>query len=145
MIRYTLSCSAGHEFESWFSSASAYDALSEAGRVTCPQCGDRQIEKSLMAPDVHGSKGKSAPLTEDAPLSAPQNAQEAGLAELRKKIEATSEYVGLNFATEARAMHDGDTPHRSIYGEAKIEDAKSLIDDGVPVSQLPFTPRSRAN
>lgn len=146
MIRYSLSCRAGHVFESWFSSADAYDALSEAGRVTCPECGSQDVEKTLMAPDVQVTKGKpaSAP-SEEAPLTTPQNPQEAALAKLRDKIETNSEYVGMNFATEARAMHDGDAPARSIYGEAKMEDAKSLLDDGVPVAPLPFTPRSRAN
>ena len=41
---------------------------------------------------------------------------------------------GLNFATEARAMHDGEQPARSIYGEAKPEEAKALIEDGIRVA-----------
>ena len=49
--------------------------------------------------------------------------------------------MGKNFASEARAMHEGNSPIRSIYGEAKIKDAKSLIDDGIPVIPLPWTKR----
>ena len=63
------------------------------------------------------------------------------ISDARKKIEAESEDVGKNFASEARAMHEGDSPIRSIYGEAKIKDAKSLIDDGIPVIPLPWTKR----
>ena len=65
--------------------------------------------------------------------------------ELKKKIEANSEYVGTNFANEARSMYLGETPERSIYGEAKADDAKKLIDDGIPVMPLPFLPAKKAN
>ena len=61
--------------------------------------------------------------------------------EIRKKLEAEAENVGENFADEARAMHDGDTPMRSIYGEAKIKDAQDLIEDGVPVIPMPWKKR----
>jgi hypothetical protein len=80
-----------------------------------------------------------------APLAAPQDPREAALAELRRRIEENSEYVGMNFAAEARRIHDGDAPERSIYGEAKPDEAKRLIEDGVPVAPLPFLPKARAN
>jgi hypothetical protein len=60
-------------------------------------------------------------------------------------VEQGSEYVGMNFATEARAIHDGDAPARSIYGEAKPEEARALIEDGVPVAPLPFMPTRKAH
>ena len=64
---------------------------------------------------------------------------------MRKKIEDNSEDVGTNFAAEARAIHSGDAPERSIYGEAKIQDAKSLIDDGISVTPLPWGNKGKAN
>tara|TARA_Y100000589_G_C26757250_1_gene468286 strand:- start:39 stop:323 length:285 start_codon:yes stop_codon:yes gene_type:complete len=64
---------------------------------------------------------------------------------LKKKIEENSEYVGNNFANEARSMYLGETPERSIYGEAKADDAKKLIEDGIPVMPLPFLPAKKAN
>lgn len=64
---------------------------------------------------------------------------------MRAEVEANSEYVGLQFASEARAMHEGDMPHRPIYGEAKAEDAKKLLQDGVPVAPLPFVPTRKVN
>ncbi len=67
------------------------------------------------------------------------------MAALRAKIEASSEYVGLNFAAEARAIHDGDAPERAIYGEAKPDEAKRLIEDGIPVAPLPFIPVRKTN
>ena len=70
---------------------------------------------------------------------------EQAIAEIKKHVEENSHYVGKDFAKEARAMHLGDLPERPIYGEAKTEEAKSLIDDGIPVTPLPFTPNRKTN
>lgn len=64
---------------------------------------------------------------------------------MRKQVEENSDYVGLNFAAEARQMHDGTLPPRAIYGEAKPEEARQLIEDGVPVAPLPFMPKRKTN
>jgi len=138
MIRYALSCANDHSFDSWFQSADAFDKLKAAGMVTCAVCGSSEVKKSIMAPRVRTSEA-------DAPLSAPASPAEQALKELRETVEANSENVGGNFAKEARAMHDGTAPERSIYGEAKIEDAKALIEDGVPVVPLPFGPNRKTN
>jgi hypothetical protein len=139
MIRYTLSCDRDHSFESWFQSSEAFDALSAAGRIACAVCGSVRVSKALMAPAVRGGRD------EPAPLRAPASEIEAKLAELRRHIEENSEYVGLNFAAEARAIHEGDAPSRAIYGEAHRDEAKKLIEDGVPVAPLPFLPARRTN
>ncbi|MEL7026261.1 MAG: DUF1178 family protein [Pseudomonadota bacterium] len=138
MIRYSLKCAEGHEFESWFASAEAYDSVNAAGQLSCPHCGSTEIEKALMAPKVRSGR-KAAALTKA------ETEKEKALAKIRDEVEKNSDYVGMNFASEARAMHDGDKPHRAIYGEAKPEEAKSLIEDGVPVAPLPFTPRAKTN
>jgi hypothetical protein len=143
MIRYDLECEKDHLFESWFQSSEAYEALKAAGHVVCPKCGSADVSKSLMAPQVRPAKAAKA--SEKAPLSTPASPEETAMAELRKKVETESDYVGMQFAKEARAMHDGDAPLRSIYGEAKPEEAKSLIEDGVPVAPLPFVPKSKTN
>jgi hypothetical protein len=70
---------------------------------------------------------------------------EKRLAKLKNEIEKNSDYVGLNFATEARAMHDGEQPARYIYGEAKPEEAEALIEDGIRVAPLPFMPKRQTN
>ena len=64
---------------------------------------------------------------------------------MKKQVEDNSDYVGMSFASEARAMHDGDAPARAIYGEAGIEDAKALLEDGIPVLPLPFLPGRKSN
>jgi hypothetical protein len=135
MIRYTLKCSADHGFDSWFQSAAAFESLALAGHLACPVCGVTAVEKALMAPRVAHA---------DA-LSTPQNDAEKAMAELRRKVEENSEYVGVNFVAEARKMHEGILPERSIYGEAKPEEAIKLLEDGVPVAPLPFMPARKTN
>lgn len=136
MIRYTLKCAADHGFDSWFPSAAGYDSLKAAGHVACPTCGDTAVEKALMAPRVALGQGD---------LTAPQSDAEKAMADLRRKVEQNSEYVGVNFVAEARKMHEGTVPERSIYGEAKPAEAIKLLEDGVPVAPLPFMPGRKAN
>lgn len=64
---------------------------------------------------------------------------------MRRQVEQNSDYVGMSFAAEARAMHEGRSPERAIHGEAKLEDARKLLEDGIPVAPLPFRLRQRAN
>lgn len=142
MIRYALKCDKAHAFDSWFQSAAAFDALVAGGRVACPACGSVTVEKALMAPTVQADR--AAP-TEPGPLAAPASEMEAALAALKREIEANSEYVGLNFAAEARKIHAGAAPERAIYGEAKLEEARKLVEEGVPVAPLPFMPPRKVN
>lgn len=142
MIRFALKCPADHGFESWFQSGAAFDSLKSAGHVACPVCGDTGVEKTLMAPTVRPARDAAPPRPD---LSAPASDAERALAELRRKVEENSEYVGLDFVTEARRIHDGDAPLRAIYGEARMEEAKKLIEDGVPVAPLPFLPQRKTN
>ena len=118
MIRFTLKCREGHDFESWFQSSAAYEGLLKAGHVTCPDCGTTKVEKSLMAPMVRASRdapdGGNSHLT--PAKDSPQDLRAQALAKLKAEIEAKSEYVGMNFVAEARKMHVGDTPERAIYG-----------------------------
>lgn len=149
MIRYSLRCEAGHEFESWFAGAAAFDSLSAAGQLACAVCGSPKVEKTLMVPSVRpGRKADARAAVEQEPapsLSGGADALEQALAAMRHHVEANSEYVGMNFASEARRIHDGDSPERAIYGEAKPDEARRLIEDGVKVAPLPFMPRRRTN
>lgn len=140
MIKFALKCTSDHRFESWFQSAEAFDKLNAADMVTCETCGDTRIEKAMMAPSVRSDRAPG-----DRPLQAPASAAEAALAELKRRIEENSDYVGMNFAQEARDMHDGLVPERPIYGEARPEEARRLIEDGVPVQPLPFRPARKSN
>jgi hypothetical protein len=141
MIRYSLRCAQSHDFDSWFQSASGFDTLLTAGQLACPVCGDAGIEKTLMTPSVRPARKAGQPVK----LSEPQTEAEAAMAQMRAHIEANSDYVGVNFAAEARRMHEGEIDQRSIYGEAKPEEALALLEDGVQVAPLPFMPSRKAN
>ena len=133
MIRYDLKCAEGHEFDSWFGSSTDFDKLMSAGMVSCAVCGGTDVQKAIMAPRVKT-------ITEN-PLSTPPTPAEQAVKELRKEIEANADNVGTDFANEARRIHHGDAPERAIFGEAKIEDAKALIDEGVKIAPLPWKDR----
>ena len=148
MIKYALNCENEHLFESWFQSANAFDKLMASGHVNCSICGSTGVSKSIMAPSITSKKksvGSQQKNTPKNPLSSPSTLAEQAIKELRTKIEKNSENVGKNFAREARKIHAGDVKERSIYGEANIQDAKALMEDGIPVVPLPFAPNRKLN
>lgn len=140
MIRYALKCAEGHAFESWFRDSAAYEALAKAGQLTCAVCGCPKVQKSIMAPALGGASSEaSAP---SQPLSAPAGPAEAALRKMREHLEKNADYVGQDFASEARRIHEGEADARGIWGEASREDAKALKDDGIPVAPIPFISRT---
>ena len=148
MIRFALKCSREHQFESWFASAEAFDKLQAAGMVACAVCGDSSVSKSIMAPRISGKSGSDAApeaAGERRPLSGPRSPAEQALGELRARIEREGDDVGRDFAREARAIHSGEAPDRLIYGQTRPEEARALIEEGVPVSPRPFAPGRKAN
>ena len=136
MIVFDLKCGGGHVFEGWFGSTADYESQRERGLVQCPLCGNREVEKAAMAPRL-GARGNRS---EEAVPSDPAavKAMMAKLAALQKKVLVGSEPVGDRFAEEARAIHLGEADARAIHGRATRAEADSLIDDGIPVSPLPF-------
>lgn len=141
MIKYTLKCPEGHRFESWFQSSDAHDRLVASGHVACSVCGNTKVEKAIMAPRVAAKangKAEGQP-AETRPLSGPASPAEAALRQMREKFESVAENVGRDFVDEARAIHVGDAPERPIYGEARLEEARSLVKDGIKVAPLPWT------
>ena len=141
MIKYTLQCSNFHQFDSWFSSSEAFDKLKDSKLLSCELCGDTSVSKSVMAPSV---KTKKDEVIKGALLQ--DTLKENNLIkELRKKVEKSCEYVGDKFAEEARAMHDGESPERSIYGKTTKQEAKLLLEEGIPVMPLPWHDKRNSN
>lgn len=68
MMVYTLKCSHGHTFEEWFKSSAEYDELKETGNLSCKECGDGEVTKAIMAPNVAGSKGSESAPEPAAPM-----------------------------------------------------------------------------
>lgn len=155
MIVYDLHCEAGHRFEGWFGSSSDFDDQCNRGLVTCPECGSGTVAKAPMAPAVAPKGNSAVAQSARAPAPAPAPAGEAqpvanremplevqkalkALAEAQEKALEKSTWVGDRFAEQSRAMHYGERDDAPIHGRASIEEAKALIEEGVPVAPLPF-------
>lgn len=132
MIAYALRCHKGHEFDGWFRDSAAFDDQCRGGHLSCPSCSSIRIEKAIMAPAVSGTKKRAE--------TAAQIRQFA--TGLRKYVQENADYVGPNFAEEARKIHYGETQERHIYGEASAEEARELIEEGLDVAPLPPDPDS---
>lgn len=145
MIRFALNCSSEHGFEGWFKSGDAFAEQVEAGRIACPTCGDRVVRKAVMAPAiVRGGGGRevraSTPLA-PTPEQAKAAAMMAVLRQVRAHVERNFEDVGERFAEEVRRMHQGGADVRDVYGKATPEEARDLLDEGIPVRPLPEVPK----
>ena len=157
MIVFDLKCPHDHVFEAWFGSSSAFEDQRKRGLVACPVCGDSDVAKAVMAPNI-GAKGNSRPVASpavrqvpgvpNAPVTADTlKAALRSLAEMQSKMLETSKWVGRSFADRARAMHAGEEEHAPIHGQSTLAEAKALVEDGVPVAPLivPVVPPEALN
>ena len=140
MIRFSLVCEREHEFEAWFRSNDDFDVQNKRGLVDCPSCGSHKVQKALMAPAVSTSKKQEKVARA---VGAEQRKMMAQLKALSEKVRENSEYVGEKFAEEARKIHFGETDARGIYGEATLDEAKGLAEDGIEFMPLPVFPDDR--
>ena len=150
MIHYQLRCGAAHEFDGWFTSSEGFASQSESGLISCPVCATTNVARALMSPAVP-KKGRAARPSVPAPepalpvqstsLPMPDMVR-AALHRLRSEVEKTCDYVGKDFAGEARRIHNGDTAPHGIYGESTEAEIEALADDGIEIAQLPWLPHS---
>jgi hypothetical protein len=133
VIVYNLRCRNAHEFEGWFRDSAAYEEQAKGGKLSCPVCDSRKVQKAVMAPAVSGAKKSTVNDTEARQMR-------QFMTGLRKYVQENADYVGRKFPEEARKIHYGEVEHRHIYGEASLEEAKDLVDEGVDVAPLPPDP-----
>jgi hypothetical protein len=152
MIHYDLRCSRDHGFDGWFKDSAAFEKLAKRGLVECPHCGDTKVDRALMRPAV--AKRESLPVP--APMPSPQppempaavaggalpDQMRAMLQRMRAEVEKNCDYVGPQFADEARKMHRGESDKRGIYGETTPEQAEALSEEGIEVARIPWVPRA---
>jgi hypothetical protein len=127
MIVFDLKCAAGHGFEGWFADSDAFAMQRDGGQIPCPYCGEAKVERALSVPRIQGKGNRPEPA---------EIAQK--LAGLQAEMLKGSKWVGNDFARQARAMADGDTPQATIHGQTTIGQAKELHDDGIKVLPLLF-------
>jgi hypothetical protein len=137
MIKYALVCGFEHAFEGWFGSSGDYDEQRARGQIACPLCGATDIRKQIMAPAVAGTKAQAAP---SAAGDTRRTMMMEAMGRVRQHVLDTFDDVGDAFAVEARAIHEGRSEDRGIYGEASPKDVRELIQDGVQVAPLPPEP-----
>jgi hypothetical protein len=154
MIHYQLACANDHGFDGWFRDSAAFDAQAARGLVECPSCGDTTVRRALMTPAVP-KKGRAVALP--APEAVPEKPAEAPVAvagerlpdhvramlqRVRAEVEKNCDYVGTQFADEARRIHRGESEARGIYGETTPEQAEALADEGIDVNRIPWVSRA---
>ena len=164
MILYQLKCSQGHDFEVWFLNGAAYDSQQASGDVGCPFCGTTEVSKAIMAPNISpgGSSLRNSGPSEERAQQVAEKILDA-VDGLREHVEENCDYVGDEFAEEARRIHygdddgdddddgndgddgDGDSEgqgqERGIYGKATDEEAEDLEEEGINFFRLPFVRR----
>jgi hypothetical protein len=140
LIRFSLNCDHDHDFDAWFRSSADFETQQKRGLVECPECGSKKVAKALMAPAVStGRKRETIALA----MGEEQRKAMAQMKAMAERIRSDADYVGDKFADEARKIHFGEAEARGIYGEATIEEAKGLAEDGVGFMPLPVFPDDR--
>lgn len=142
MIKYQLVCDFGHEFEAWFRCSNSFDVQQASHQIECPHCGSLDVSKSVMSPKV--ARSRNMEKTAFAAWPPQTEATEAEITEVlrrfRAEVEARADYVGKDFAQEARDMHFDEKPKRNIWGEATAKDVRDLIEDEIEFAPLPRLP-----
>ena len=136
MIKYKLICENCHlSFDSWFASSKEFEKLKKKNFLNCHRCDSNKIEKTLMAP-------KSILKSESERT---QN-KIVKFEEINKKIKQYNtfikknfEYVGNNFAFEARSIHyNNNKKEKGIYGTASNEEINELKAEGIDTEIIPW-------
>ena len=137
MIKYALACEHEHEFEGWFGASADYDDQLARGLLECPVCASKAVRKQIMAPAITGTKAQTYSAEERAQRRA---VMMQAFKQVREHVEENFDNVGDAFAKEARAIHEGKSESRPIYGDATPKEVKALVEDGIPVAPLPPKP-----
>jgi len=138
LIRYSLHCKEAHLFEGWFSGSADFESQLERGFISCPVCNSSEVSKALMAPSV--STGRQKDATRTLTMDAAQKDVLAKIKETLATIKANAEDVGDKFPEEARKIHYGEAQERGIIGQASLQEAKALLEEGIEVAPLPILP-----
>lgn len=138
MIKFSLICDKGHDFEAWFRDSGDFETQKERGFLECPSCGTSNVSKALMAPNVANARKREEVAVANG--DALKREMMARLQEMARAVKKEGEYVGERFPEEARKIHYGEADARGIYGKATPDEVSSLIDEGVEVLPLPDLP-----
>ena len=153
MIHYQLQCDQDHEFDGWFNDSAGFEKQAKRGLIECPACGATAVRRALMTPAVSTRDAPDpkppVPVQQVLPPAQPQAPNPgmpmparmiAMLQRMRAEVEKNCDYVGPEFAEEARKIHRGEAEQRGIYGETTKEEAETLAEEGIEVHGIPWVP-----
>ncbi|MBT5074538.1 MAG: DUF1178 family protein [Kordiimonadaceae bacterium] len=163
MILFDIKCNDGHVFEAWFQNNEAFENLAQSDLVECPLCGCTKVSKSLMSPNISAKNNPDNFVADHKPgehenhtvmVSAHSTStndvssedvkraiehMHNTMSKFRRQVEKSCEYVGDDFAEEARKIHYGEGEKRGIYGETTVRETEELIKEGIDLLPVPGT------
>ena len=136
MIKYSLICKkCDLTFESWFANSKEYEKLKKKKLLICHNCNSSNVNKSLMAPSLINKKNNDRIERNFKKYKRIKKT----IIEYQKFIKNNFEYVGKNFAYEARSIHYNDKKKKKgIYGTASKKDLKELREEGIDTQMIPW-------
>ena len=135
MIKYKVICKDCElKFDSWFASSSEYERLKKKKLLNCHKCNSVKVEKTIMAPQLISQNFKN-----DEKINLEKyNKVKKTIKDYQKFIKNNFDYVGDNFAYEARSIHYNGKKSKGIYGSASKEDLKELKEEGIDAQMIPW-------
>lgn len=136
MIKYQLICNdCNLVFDSWFASSKEFERLKKKKFLSCHKCNSIEIEKSLMKPNVLNKyKSQREPILKEVNLDIKKT-----IKEYQNFIKKNFDYVGSNFAYEARSIHyDKKKRKKGIFGKVSKEDLTELKEEGIKSQSIPW-------
>ncbi len=136
MIKYQLICNdCSLIFDSWFASSTEFEKLKKKKLLNCHKCNSLKIEKSLMKPSVLNKNNDQ----KERPLGEVNLSVNKKIKEYQNFIKKNFDYVGNNFAYEARSIHyDKKKRNKGIFGKASKEDLIELKEEGIETQSIPW-------
>ena len=137
MIKYRLVCKdCDTSFDSWFSSSREYEKVKKIKHLNSKNWNTFKVEKTLMSPNVLNSKDKIVTISKSKKISKIKSK----IKEYQKFIKNNFEYVGENFAQEARSIHyNNKKKSKNIYGNATAEEVAELKEEGIEgIESIPW-------
>ena len=139
MIKYNLKCNNEHEFESWFSDSNEFDNLKKKKLLECIFCSSKNVNKSIMAPMISGTKMNDSETQE---LSENLLNEKDKLLKLRKFVENNFEYVEKNFSDKVREIYYDKKNKKAIYGSTTDKEKEELEEEGINLLSVPWVQKN---
>ena len=128
MVNFDFECVQGHRFEGTFHDYNTFNKQYQESMILCPLCNTDNVKRIFRGCSIQ-TKGKE--------YAVPEKNIFQKINELNRYVKENFDDVGDDFADTARAMHYGIEKERNIYGVARPDELKELIEDGVEVISIP--------